>query len=73
MRLAGARAAPIESDQAGAAPYPSDSQTRNIRLNVSRPGVAGILHGNGTKMMLPLQARDLALQLLACENAAGKT
>jgi hypothetical protein len=51
-------------------PYPSDSQTRNISLNVSRPGVAGILHGNGTKMMTPPQARDLALRLLAYE---GKT
>jgi hypothetical protein len=29
--------------------------------------------GNGTKMMLPPQTRDLALRLLAHENAAGKT
>jgi hypothetical protein len=33
----------------------------------------GILHVNGTEMMLPPQTRDLALQLLAYEKAAGKT
>jgi hypothetical protein len=54
-------------------PYPSDSQTRNIRLNVSRPGVTGILHGNGTEMMLPPQTRDLAQRLLAYQNAAAET
>jgi hypothetical protein len=31
------------------------------------------LHGKGTKTMLPPQTRDLALRLLAYENAAGKT
>src|ERR1039458_2207510 len=56
-----------------AQPYPSDSQRRNIRLNVSRPGITGILHGNGTKTMLPPQTRDLAQRLLAYENAAGKS
>jgi hypothetical protein len=33
----------------------------------------GILQGNGTEMMFPPQTRDLALRLLAHENAAGKT
>jgi hypothetical protein len=54
-------------------PYPSNSQTRNIRLNILRPGVAGILRGNGTKMMTPSQTRDLAQRLFAHENTAGKT
>jgi hypothetical protein len=44
-----------------------------LKLNVSRPGVTGILHGNGTEMMLPSQTRDLAMRLLAYEDAAGKT
>ena len=52
-------------------PYPSDSRTGNIRLNVSRPGVPGILHDNGTKTMLPPQTRDLALRLFAYEGSAG--
>ena len=54
-------------------PYPSDSQTRNISVNVSRPSVMGVLDGNGTEMMLSLQTRDLAQRLLAHQNAAGKT
>jgi hypothetical protein len=33
----------------------------------------GILHGNGTKIMIPAQTRDLALRLLAYEGIAGKT
>jgi hypothetical protein len=36
-------------------------------------GVPGILHGNGTKIMIPAQTRDLALRLLAYEGIAGKT
>jgi hypothetical protein len=44
-----------------------------MRLDVLRAGVTGILHGNGTKTMLPPQTRDLAQRLLAYENAAGKT
>ena len=57
----------------GRMPYPSDSQTRNIRANVLGSGVPEILHGNGTKRMLPQQTRDLALQLLAHEGVAGNT
>ena len=57
----------------GRMPYPSDSQTRNIRANVLGSGVPEILNGNGTKMMLPQQTRDLALQLLAHEGVAGNT
>ena len=52
-------------------PYPSDSQTRNIRLNVLCSGVTGMLNGNGTKKMPPPQTRDLALRLLAYEGVAG--
>jgi hypothetical protein len=37
------------------------------------PSVTRILHGNGTKMMLPPQTRDLAQQLIAHEGATGKT
>jgi hypothetical protein len=44
-----------------------------MRLNVSLPGVTGILQGNGAEMMLPPQTRDLALRLLTYEDAAGKT
>jgi hypothetical protein len=33
----------------------------------------GILHRDGTKIMIPAQTRDLAQRLLAYENAAGKT
>jgi hypothetical protein len=54
-------------------PYPSDSQTRNIRLNGSRPSVRRVLYGDGKEMMLPPQTRDLAQRLLAHENTAGKT
>jgi hypothetical protein len=35
--------------------------------------VTGILHGDGTEMMLPPKARDLALRLLAHADVAGKT
>jgi hypothetical protein len=56
-----------------APPYPSSPEAGNIRLNVSRPGVTEILDGNGTKMMIPSQTRDLAQRLLAYQNAAGKT
>jgi hypothetical protein len=31
------------------------------------------LHGNGKEMMLPAQTRDLALRLLAYEDAAGES
>ena len=53
-------------------PYPSGPETRNIKVNVSGPSVARLLHGNGTKIMIPAQTRDLALRLLAYEDAAGK-
>jgi hypothetical protein len=39
----------------------------------SSPSVTPILHGNGTKMMLPPQTRDLAQNLIAHENAAGSS
>jgi hypothetical protein len=42
-------------------------------INDPPPSVTRILHGNGTKMMLPPQTRDLAQQLIAHEGAAGKT
>jgi hypothetical protein len=45
----------------------------NMMSNDSRPGTAPILHGNGTKMMLPPQTRDLAQSLIAHEGAAGQT
>ena len=45
----------------------------DIMSNDSRPSVTPILHGNGTKMMLPPQTRDLAERLIANEGAAGNT
>jgi hypothetical protein len=42
-------------------------------INDSRPSVTPILHGNGTKMMLTRQTRDLAQSLIDHEGAAGKT
>ena len=39
----------------------------------SRPDVAGISHGGGTKMMLPAPTLDLAQNLIAHESATGKT
>jgi hypothetical protein len=53
--------------------YPSDSQTRKIRLHISRPIVRRLLYGDGKEMMFSPQARDLAKRLLAHENSAGKT
>jgi hypothetical protein len=40
-------------------------------IDDSRPSVPPILHGNGTKMTLPSQTRDLAERLIANEGAAG--
>ena len=45
----------------------------NIMSNDSRPSATPILHGNGTKMILPPQTRDLAQSLIAHEGAAGNT
>jgi hypothetical protein len=42
-------------------------------VNALRPKDTRILHGNGTKKMIPPQTQELAQRLLAHENAAGKT
>lgn len=44
-----------------------------IMINDSRPRAAPILYGNGTKMMLTSQTRDLAQSLIAHEGVAGNT
>ena len=45
----------------------------NTMIDDSRRSVTPILHGNGTKVMLPPQTRDLAQRLIASEGAAGNT
>jgi hypothetical protein len=45
----------------------------NMMSNDSRPSATPTLHGNGTKMILPPQTRDLAQSLIAHEVAAGNT
>jgi hypothetical protein len=45
----------------------------NMMSNDSRPSATPTLHGNGTKMILPPQTRDLAESLIAHEVAAGNT
>jgi len=42
----------------------------NMMSNDSRPSATPTLHGNGTKMMLPPQTRDLARRLVAHQGAA---
>ena len=54
-------------------PCPSSHEACTLKANALRPKDMGILHGNGKERMLPSQTRDLALRLLAHENAAGKT
>ena len=45
----------------------------DIMTNDSVPSVTRILHGNGTKVMLPPRTRDLAQSLIDNEGAAGNT
>lgn len=45
----------------------------NMAIKDSRPSVSRILDGDGTKMMLPSQVRDLAQSLIANEGAGGNT
>jgi hypothetical protein len=42
-------------------------------INNSHPSVVPILHGNGMKMMLPQETRDLAQRLIGYEGAASNT
>ena len=44
-----------------------------IMIHDSRPSDTPILQGNGTKMMLPPQTRELAQSLIDHEGAAGNT
>jgi hypothetical protein len=53
--------------------YPSNPEINGIMIDDSPPSVTPILHGDGTKMMLPPQTRDLAQRLIANEGAAGNT
>src|SRR6202162_1901754 len=54
-------------------PYPSGHKAANIKAERFTSKCHAHLHGDGKVMMLPPQTRDLALRLLAYEDAAGKT
>jgi hypothetical protein len=73
MRPSGRRAAPAGSAEAGTCPIRAAPKRVTLKPNTPRPSATRILRGNGKKMMLPPETRDLALRVLAYEDAAGNT
>ena len=64
-----------EADAPAVRAAPKRVALERVTLEVNALGTKDmlILDGNGTKTMIPPQTRDLALRLLAHEDAAGKT
>jgi hypothetical protein len=63
---------PVKYDEAGARPFRAAPKRVTLKVD-SFTSAYYALHGDGKVMMLPPRTRDLALRLLAHEEAAGKT